>query len=78
MTAADPEQRSIERWALIYERVARALEHSADLADEHAERHGRIGQRAAARHEHLTADRAREAAQRARDAAGRYEHSRDA
>jgi hypothetical protein len=63
------------RLAEAYERAARAFEHSATLAESHAQRHGLAGKSDAAEDEYLTADRARKAAQRAREAAG---HAREA
>lgn len=71
----DPTEQIADRLAETYERIARALDHSAALAESHADRHGQAGHQAAAEDEHLAADRARTAANQARTAA---EHARKA
>lgn len=63
-----------ERLADTYERTVAALEHSAALAEQHAERLERAGRPQAAEDEHCTADWARDAARRAHQAAG---HARE-
>jgi hypothetical protein len=55
----------------VLEQTARAFERSAQLADQHAERHQIAGDAAAAAYERRIAVRARAAAQRARDRAAR-------
>jgi ElaB/YqjD/DUF883 family membrane-anchored ribosome-binding protein len=54
----------------LFERTAEVLEHSATLADAHAERLELKGRTASAEDERRSAARARSAAQRSRDAAG--------
>lgn len=60
-----------ERLALVYERAAQALEHSAALAEAHADGRQTPGISVDAEQERYTARRAQDAAQRARAAARR-------
>jgi hypothetical protein len=55
----------------VYARTSELLKHTAVLAKEHALGHEQAGRSGAARAEHATADRARQAAQQARKAADR-------
>ena len=64
------------RMAATFERTAQALERSAGLADDHAQRDGQAGRHEAAAKERALADRAREAARRARARADQGDSSR--
>jgi len=55
-----------QRMTATFEHAAHAIERSAVLADDHAERHEQAGRHEAARKERAAAERAREAARRAR------------
>ena len=76
-SAGERAHQIVARWAEVYERTAWALDHSAALAEMHAQRHAQAGQTNAAEDEHITAQWARKAAQRARGAADRARESAD-
>ena len=67
--AAERTHQNAQNFAHILLRVAEALERSATLADEHAQRNRQAGHPAGAVDEQNAAKRAREAAQRARSRA---------
>ena len=74
-TAEDARESVVKRageLSAILERTAQALEHSAEIAEEHAERRRRSGDDAAAAKEHAAATRATDAAKQAR---ARAEHA---
>jgi hypothetical protein len=61
-----PAREAAQRMTATFERAAEALERSAVLADDHAQRLEQAGRHEAAAKEHAAADRAREAGRRAR------------